>query len=77
MVRNLSELNSAVGQIAQALIVAGGTLAVIPFTAPAGAALASAGTLATLTTTTQQVNAGIKEMDLELQSFLSQYNYTN
>ena len=73
----ISQLNSAVGQIAQALIVAGGNLAVIPFTAPAGAALASAGALATLTTTTHQVNSGIQDMDRELQSFLSQHNYTN
>jgi hypothetical protein len=75
--KNISELNSAVGQIAQALIVAGGNLAAIPFTAPAGAALASAGTLATLTVTTQQANAAIVEIDLELQKILSQYNYTN
>ena len=75
--KNISELNSAVGQIAQALIVAGGNLAAIPFTAPAGAALVSAGTLATLTVTTQQANAAIVEIDLELQKILSQYNYTN
>lgn len=75
--KNISELNSAVGQIAQALIVAGGNLAAIPFTAPAGAALAAAGTLATLTVTTQQANAAIVEIDLELQKILSQYNYTN
>ena len=75
--KNISELNSAVGQIAQSLIVAGGNLAAIPFTAPAGAALAAAGTLATLTVTTQQANAAIVEIDLELQKILSQYNYTN
>jgi hypothetical protein len=77
LVKNISELNSAVGQIAQALIVIGGNLAAIPFTAPAGAAAATAGTLATLTTTTQQANAAITEMDLELQKILSQHNYTN
>ena len=77
LVKNISELNSAVGQIAQALIVVGGNLAAIPFTAPAGAASAAGGTLATLTATTQQANLAISEIDLELQKILSQYNYTN
>ncbi|HAI37374.1 MAG TPA: hypothetical protein DCM40_04155 [Maribacter sp.] len=75
--KNVSELNSAVGQIAQALIAVGGNLAAIPFTAPAGAASAAGGTLATLTATTQQANLAISEIDLELQKILSQYNYTN
>ena len=77
LVKNISELNSAVGQIAQALIVIGGNLAAIPFTAPAGAAAATAGTLATIPVATQQANAAITEMDLELQKILSQHNYTN
>ena len=73
----ISQLNSAVGQIAQTLISVAAPAALNPFTAPLAPLLAAGGALATVTTTTHQVNSGIQDMDRELQSFLSQHNYTN
>ena len=73
----ISQLNSAVGQIAQTLITTAGLAAAAPFTVALAPALAAGGALATVTTTTQQVNSGIDDMTGELQDFLSQHNYTN